>query len=95
LQQTATSTKERTAAAHAKHERYLSHVQRLEEEVAAAKQHADAAAAELQQAHAEETTANRALASLHQASALARIRGLFLFAGVVRSAVAAAHEAKR
>lgn len=66
LQQSASGAKERTASAHAKHERYLSHVRRLEEEVAAAKQHADAAAQELKAAHAAEAAAHRSLVALQR-----------------------------
>ena len=41
------SSKEKEVQAQARHERYLGHVKRLEEEVAAAKAHADQAAADL------------------------------------------------
>jgi hypothetical protein len=53
LQQEVSTSKEKAAAAVTRHERYLSHVKRLEEEVAAAKAHAEQAGAELQMAHRE------------------------------------------
>jgi len=66
LQEAVSSSKEKTTSAQSKYERYMGHVRRLEEEVAAAKAHADAAAEELTAAHREEAEAERSLVTLQQ-----------------------------
>ena len=58
------SSKEKAAAAAARHERYLGHVKRLEEEVVAAKAHADQAASELAATHRESSQAERRLVAM-------------------------------
>ena len=63
-------TPEKTAHARLKHEKYLGHVRRLEEEAAAARAHADAAAAELSAIHKEAANAER---TLNQLASLASI----------------------
>ena len=64
MQQTVATRKESAAQALSKHDRYASHVARLEEEVKAAKSHAEAASLELMQARKEAVKAEQALASL-------------------------------
>ena len=58
------ASKEKSAAAAARHERYLGHVKRLEEEVVAAKAHADQAAAELAATHREAAQVERRLVAM-------------------------------
>lgn len=64
LQQDVSTSKDKAAAVAARHERYLSHVKRLEEEVVAAKAHADQAASELAETHRESAQAERRLATM-------------------------------
>ena len=64
LQQDVSGSKEKAAAAVARHERYLSHVKRLEEEVAAAKAHAEQAKAELAASHREASQMERRLVQM-------------------------------
>jgi len=64
LQTEVSSSKEKAAAAAARHERYLGHVKRLEEEVVAAKAHADQAASELAATHRESSQAERRLVAM-------------------------------
>ena len=64
LQNDVTSTTEKEVAAAARHERYLSHVKRLEEEVAAAKAHAEQAAVDLAMAKRETILLERKLKTL-------------------------------
>jgi len=66
LQAAVSGSKEKTSGAQSKYERYMGHVRRLEEEVAAAKAHAEAAAEELTVAHREESAAERSLVALQQ-----------------------------
>ena len=56
--------KEKSAAAEARYERYLTHVKRLEEEVVAAKAHAAQASAELAATHRDAAQAERRLVSM-------------------------------
>lgn len=58
------ASKEKSSAAAARHERYLSHVKRLEEEVVAAKAHAEQAAAELAATHREAAQLERRLVAM-------------------------------
>ena len=64
LQDNLTSTKEKEVAAAARHQRYLSHVKRLQEEVAAAKVHAEQAAVDLATAKRETVILERKLQAL-------------------------------
>lgn len=64
LQQEVSSSKEKAKAAVDRHERYLGHVKRLEEEVVAAKAHAEQAAAELAATHREASQAERQLVAM-------------------------------
>jgi len=64
LQETVSGSREKTAQAQLRHETYMGHVSRLEEEVQAAKAHADGAAAELAALHKEAADAERTLLKL-------------------------------
>jgi hypothetical protein len=64
LQDVIATSREKTSLATTKYERYQGHVQRLEEEVKAAKVHAEAAASELQALHKEVSDAERTLIKL-------------------------------
>jgi hypothetical protein len=64
LQQELSSGKEKAAAAAARHERYLGHVKKLEEEVAAAKAHAEQAKADLAATHREASGLERRLVQM-------------------------------
>jgi len=64
LQQEVGQSKEKAAAAAERHKRYLGHVKRLEEEVVAAKAHADQAAAELAATHREASQVERRLVQM-------------------------------
>ena len=70
LQEEVSSSKEKAAAAVARHERYLGHVKRLEEEVVAAKAHADQAAAELAAIHRDASSAEKRLATMQNIRSL-------------------------
>lgn len=64
LQQTVSGSREKSAQAQQRYDKYAGHVTRLEEEVAKAKEHAEAAAAELATLHQETADAERSLLKL-------------------------------
>jgi len=64
LQTEVSGSKEKEAAAAARHERYLGHVKKLEEEVAAAKAHAEQAAADLEKTKSEKAVTEAKLAAM-------------------------------
>lgn len=64
LQEVVSSSREKTGQAQTRYEKYMGHVTRLEEEVAAAKAHAEHAASELATLHQEAADAERSLLKL-------------------------------
>ena len=72
LQDVIATSREKTSLATTKYERYQGHVQRLEEEVKAAKVHAEAAASELQALHKQVSDAERTLIKLQNLRTLDR-----------------------
>lgn len=70
LAQDVSSSKEKAAVAAARHERYLTHVKKLEEEVAAAKAHADQAHADLTATTKEASQMERRLTTMQNIRAL-------------------------
>tara|TARA_B110001452_G_scaffold196028_1_gene166006 strand:+ start:450 stop:1868 length:1419 start_codon:yes stop_codon:yes gene_type:complete len=64
LQETVSSSREKEAQAQTRYDTYLGHVKRLEEEVEAAKAHAQTAKSELTQVHQDKADAERSLLML-------------------------------